>query len=439
MTGGAGKMFDALRAALGRTPARETRLWHRLRLAYKARLARAELERVAASPEFRRKRRLLIINHHFQGELKALEAARAGFPDVALLALPPEPFFTPLVYLFPQEIRCAREPYDAPRFAPLRKEARRLSRTIYDQIQAVYPFEAVVTPSDSFYWLREFIMVCREGGIPVFVADKEGTISPRSFESEPLRISECFPPISDQYLVWSQRQSDFWKKAGVPGERIKVTGSARSDLFVSMRRKPPENVVFFDFDSDAYINVLDWSRLAWTGERNWHYLRAAFRNAAARVAAEFPRIEVILKCHPQQLSYDSHGSRLASVRNVRIIRGAEVSELLQRSYAVAGFQTTALMEAALARIPVFYAAWGGLFEAVSKEILPFHEPGYGMTLCRSEDAIVDNVRRAIKAGGSLPPPDAAKLALFFHNPDGNCAKRLIQAALDLSSRRPARC
>ena len=426
-------LFAAIRKNLARTPLRGTRVWACLRLRYKAAAARRALREAAADPRYAKKDRILVINHCFDGELKALAAALPGFPDAALFAVAPEPFFTPFVYLFPESVSCGQAPYDAPEFAELRRESRELSGELFRQIRTAYPFSAVLTPSDSFYWLREFLLVCRENGIPVIVADKEGTISPRSFESEPLRIKKLFPPLAEWFLVWSGRQREFWLKAGVPAGRIIVTGAARSDLFVNMRRGAPKNVIFFDFDSDAYINVIDWTRTNWDGPKDCHYLRNAFRAAALAVAKEFPEVDVILKCHPQQASFGLPGA-MGGVKNLKVLRGAEISELMPYAYAVAGFQTTALMEAAMAGIPTFYAAWGGLYEVVSPEVLPFHEPGFGMRLCRSGAEIVEGMRGAIAGGGKLPQPDTSALELFFNMRDGNCSKRVIQNVLEIAAK-----
>lgn len=426
-------LFASLRKSLAQTPLRETRLWAFLRQHYKAVAASSELDRAAKDPRYAKKNRILVINHCFDGEIKALAAALPAFPDTAMFAVAPEPFFTPSVYLFPESISCGREPYDAPQFAELRRKSRELSGKLFRQIRSAYPFDAVLTPSDSFYWLREFLMVCRENKIPVIVADKEGTISPRSFDSEPLRIKKLFPPISDWFLVWSGRQRDFWLKAGVAEERIIVTGAARSDLFVNMKRGAVKNVIFFDFDSDAYINVIDWSKTKWDGPKNWNYLRDAFRAAALAVAKEFPDVEVILKCHPQQASFDFPGA-LGGVKNLKVMRGAEISGLMPYTYAVAGFQTTALMEAVLAGIPTFYAAWGGLYDVVAPEVLPFHEPGFGMFLCRSGADILTGMRKSIINHGTLQLPDSSGLEMFFNMRDGNCAGRVIQNVLKISGK-----
>jgi len=412
---------------------RNTLVWQKLRIIIRGFEVRKELRRIAADPQYNKPRKLLVINHYFHGELKAFNAVKDSFPELAILSVLPEPFFTAQAYLFPEEIRSAREPYDAPQYAAEREESRRLSLKLYEQLQEAYPFEALVSPADDFYWLREFILVCQEHGKKVFIVDKEGTISPQSYEVLPEMSRKYFPPISDYYLVWGERQKKLWSLRGADESKVHVTGSARSDIFVNLEHKPPKNVIFFDFDVDAYINVIDFSELDCKCEPTWIPLRDAFRRAACRIAEMFPEIQVIIKCHPQQLSCDFEAGMLEKLSNLKIVCGAEISELYTESYAAVGFQTTALLETALARIPTFYCAWGELYESIADKMLPFHDDGYGMRVCRSEDEIVSGVRNAIENGGNLSAPDSSKLSFYFHNADGQCAKRIISMILQMSS------
>ncbi len=405
------------------------------RAIYRRRQALTLLHRDVRKFSGSEKTRVLAINHYFQGELKAFEAVAGEFPEVSMLPVAPEPYFSEVLHLFPLEVRTADIEYDHPALSGLRSRAREISRRIFSDITAAYKFDCVISPSDSFYWLREFIEVCKEKGVPFIVADKEGTISPASYKTDPPKIRQYYPPLADHFLVWSDRQRLYWEKAGVAPEQIIITGAARSDIFVNMKRRAPKSVIFFDFDLDAYLNRVDWTGVNWTGRRDWKDLRDAFRRAAARVASDFPGVEVIIKCHPQQLNIELADADLAKLPNVRIIRGAEISELMPDAYAVAGFQTTALMEAALAGIPVFYAAWGELFEYIKPEMLLFHEQGYGMTTCGSEDEVVSGISKAISSKGESTRPDASKLEMFFANHDGNCSRRIITELRRISALR----
>lgn len=381
------------------------------------------------------KYKILIINHFFSGEIKALTQIKEEFSDVEFLIIKPEPFFSEIIHLYPQTVRNAGIEYNSNKLINLHQKSFKISNKIYKTIKKYFNFNCVLTPSDSFYWLREFISICKTNKIPVIVSDKEGTISPYSFETEPYRIKNLFPPISDYYLVWSQRQKEFWIKAGVKANQITITGSPRSDIFINMKKKNPTNIIFFDFDLDAYINIIDWNKVNYDGERNWRYLRTAMRNSAKIIAREFSDINIILKCHPQQANLD-FDTDLLNIKNIKIIRGGEISEMLSESFAVVGFQTTALMEAVLAKIPTFYIAWGKLYDIISKFLLPFHEEGYGMILCKSETELIEKIGKTIRRTQDLSMPNSEKLNIFFNYADGNCSKRLlseIKKIIDINS------
>jgi hypothetical protein len=422
------------RMAMGDLGLRETRLWRALRAVRKERQLFRELRRIEPRSSGRG---ILVINHFFDGEIEAIQDVLAAFPDVKALLIPPEPFFSPAMSKFPPELQAARVPYTTPELEHLRLEYRSYCRWLRDELQKVFPFESVLTPSDSFFWLREFIGACQEQSIPTVVADKEGTLSPYSWEVEPDRVAYLFPPIADYFLVWSARQKRFWQRAGVELSRIDVVGSARTDRFVKLRHSPaPGAVLVFDFDEDAYINNFAPSELPPGVQRSWRELRRALHQVMLRVARDFPQVRFILKCHPQQVTSKFYfdGRR---PRNLRVRTGAprRLPELMEDAALVVGFQTTGLLEAAVARIPVLYAAWGPLYDALKSRILPWHEAGFGMHWCRSEQELEDRMR-SVLAGrmNGLSSLDRSRIEEYFHCADGHSAHRLIESVLQVGAR-----
>jgi hypothetical protein len=369
------------------------------------------------------KYKILIIDHFFSGEIKAINCVRENFRDMEFLVIPPEPFFSKIIHLFPQEIRIAKVEYNNAKVEKFKDLSQKISTKLFYDIKKFFDFNCIITPSDSFYWLREFIKISQNNNIPTIVADKEGTISPLSFETEPIRIKNFFPPISNYFFVWSQRQKEFWQKAGVPPDKIVITGSMRTDLFVNMRKLPPKNVIFFDFDIDAYINIINWNEINYNGDKNWRYLRNSFRNILKILAKKFKNIEFILKTHPQQSSYE-FDKEIKNLKNVKIFQGREISEKLSESYAVVGFQTTALMESVLAKIPTIYMAWGELYKILKSKLLPFHENGFGMFVCNNENEVIKIIENILN-GAKLELPNSNKLKMFFEYMDGKCTERLL--------------
>jgi len=381
-----GAMLAPLKRRLWSTGLRRTAMWKLAKIAWNDRRKARALERLPVHNARSSEIRILVINHFFDGEIEALTRQLEGRTDISLLSLTPEPFFSRAVAWFPESIERAEIPYDEPGLETVRARFRSYCERLYEEIAGRFPFQCILTPSDSFYWLREFILVCRRHGIPTIVADKEGTISPRSFAVEPQRIARLFPPIADRFFVWSDRQRRFWIRAGADAAKVAVVGSMRSDLFVNAAAEESKTLLCFDFDLDAYIANMDWAALGWKGERDWAYLRQAVHRVLARVARQHPELQVILKCHPQQVVTDV-STELLDRPNVFILTGAPrgLPGLIGEAHAVVGFQTTALLEAALAGKPVFYTAWGPLYERMSPHILPWSDPGYGITHVRSEE------------------------------------------------------
>lgn len=423
-------MLTSLKHRLFKTPLRRTALWKWSKISRNDRRKAKFLKKIHGSHLLKSGIRILVINHFFDGEIESLNKQIAGRSDISILSLTPEPFFSRALVWFPESVHNADIPYDAAELDAVRARYRRYCEKLYDEIAAAYPFDCILTPSDSFYWLREFIVVCQGHGIPTIVADKEGTISPRSFDVEPLRIHRMFPPISDRFFVWSERQSAFWQKAGVDASRIDLVGSMRSDLFVTLKPQKPRTLLCFDFDTDAYINNMDWDTLVWRGERNWNYLRDAIHRVLLRLAREFPEISIIIKCHPQQVVTHFAVAELTKQPNVTILKGTPrgLPAMIAEAHAVIGFQTTALLEAALAKKPTLYVSWGELFDLVAPNILPWSEPGYGMNWIRSEGQLENTLRAILE--GSQPEEfrlvDRSKLSRYFYQADGHVTERLLE-------------
>ena len=383
------------------------------------------LRQLSSADDSAAKLKILVINHFFDGEIEALLGQIKG-EDVSIKYIFPEPAFSRAFVWFPQEIHNAFIPYDSEEIEAIRLRFNLFCENLFWRLRESYEFDCIVTPSDSFFWLREFIIVAEKHGVFTIVADKEGTISPYDYLTAPSRIKKFYPPISKYFFVWSERQKAFWINSGVAKENIKVLGSIRTDSYVNLPScKNKKSVLYFDFDVDAYINIFDWSSLRWSGERTWVDLRDSFHRVIYKLALEKPDLTFNIKCHPQQL-VSSFPEKLTKLNNVEIIRGAPkgIPILLSQSVVVLGFQTTALLEASLANIPVVYGAWGGLFDAVKKYLLPWNESGFGFRWARSENELEQYALECIN-GVVRGAEDRVRLSEYFYESDGNVANRFI--------------
>ena len=178
--------------------------------------------------------KVLIINHHFDQDVETLIkgcSKEFQFFDIHCM-----PFFNQgeLFFLTDDE-RDGVIPYgNLP--SELTQKYRKVCYELFKDLRNIFSFELIIIPSDSFWWIREFLSVAAEFEIKRIVLDKEGLQTPYCYDTHPAQIKDKFPFMSDYLLVWSTRQRDFWIRAGVPEEIITVIGQPRSDFFFEKER-----------------------------------------------------------------------------------------------------------------------------------------------------------------------------------------------------------
>lgn len=327
--------------------------------------------------------KILIINHHFDQDIEAL--TKGCSDNFQFFVINCMPFFNQAqLYFKTIEERDGIIPYD--RLAPeVVCNYRKVCRRLFADLHGIFPFEMIIMPSDSFWWIREFLEVAGERGVKRIVLDKEGTISPYSFETHSAQIREKFPFMSDNLLVWSERQKQFWVKAGAPDNCIKIVGQPRSDFFFQENRWLSKealklngfrkHVLYFTFDIDAYINVFPAEEIEREGY-SWLPLRNEINDVLRDFAKRHDDVCITIKVHPQQadIGFMRDFVEGLNLPNVRLAEGAAISnQLIVNSDLIIGFQTTALIESMLIQTPIFYAGWGQTEQKVRNHLIPFHE------------------------------------------------------------------
>ena len=381
-------------------------------------------------------KKILIINHHFDQDIDAL--LRGCSDQFQFLVVDCMPFFNEaLLYFHTDEERDGIIPYNL-----LRPEIitgyRAACRGLFYDLQKIFPFEAIIMPSDSFWWIREFLEVAHEHGVRRIVLDKEGTISPYSFKVHSTQIKEKFPFISDNLLVWSERQKQFWIKAGAPEDCIRIVGQPRSDFFFQPNRWLTKqqlevegfarHLLYFTFDIDAYINVFPAEEILREGY-SWVGLRNEINEKLVAFAQRHPEVCITVKVHPQQADIDFMRQWVMQwgLTNLRLAEGAGISnQLIVNADLILGFQTTALIEAMLTDKPVFYTAWTETECKLREELIPLHESA-GLNWLRSPE----DLRRDLElwaarewVGGDLAQRKVFTDAWLFA--DGKVCSRLSQ-------------
>jgi hypothetical protein len=350
--------------------------------------------------------RLLCIDHGFAQDIEAMQES-AGSNHC--WSIPFERFFTHAAQIFDAEVLTGLEAYFKPEHAAARERYSELVLRKLERLYSMYRFDAVLAPSDTFFWIRAVTRACQALGIPMVVLQKEATIPPGWLEGPAREWCDVSPFIADHMLVSSENHRRFWLNGGVDPDIVTVTGQPRFDLYARPERwrgvaepgieldgKP--TVLFLTYDLNVYLPIIDR-----TGLKPWRELRADTEQVLVDVARR-GLANVLIKSHPQPgEDQTAHLERLAENPGVfRVDPRADVRHHIAASDVVVGYQTTALMEALAAGRHVVYTWWTEPTREFAHDLIPFHEEGEALDIARSpvelERAIERGLREPTRAG-----------------------------------------
>jgi hypothetical protein len=314
---------------------------------------------------------------------------------------------------------------------------KKISDDIFDRLDKKFNFDFIVTPSDSFYWIREFIKKGNESKISI-ILDKEGTISPFDFEKEAKKLSSFAPVLAKNIFVWSNRQKAYWEKIGAESSSIVVLGQPRSDLFYKKEANSLKNyfkedlplIVFFSYHDDAYINPI--RNLNKKDPYSWVDMKSSSHEILSRMSKKYSdKFNFVIKTHPQQIDLTSLQKKYNS-DNLKVIGGSSISnELIQKSRLIIGFQTTIIIEALYLNKNVIYTYWSDSIKDLENDLLPFHKASCIKIAREVEkfESMLDDflhepvdfyfgVDEVLKKDGFVEE--------YIFQPDGNCCNRFFK-------------
>jgi hypothetical protein len=364
--------------------------------------------------------RLVCIDHYFEQDIEGLKAA-AG--EHRCWAVDYEPFLALARDFFPEEVFTGIEAYFKPEYAAAREAHRGAVEVELTRLHDIYRFDALLAPSDTFFWIRPLILAAQDAGIPFIVLQKEATIPPGWIEGPAQEWGQISPFIADHMLVSSEHHRDFWVNSGVRPDQITVTGQPRFDIYARRQREPRRSggdgstVLFLTYDSNAYLPVIDR-----TGLEPWRRLRAETEAVLLELARE-GIATVQVKAHPQPAEDQTeHLEELGREPGVEILdpRG-DVRHYILDADIVVGFQTTALLEALAAGRPSVYTWWTDEVARYEADLIPFHREKDALVVAESPSGL----RRAFEASiGAGTNREASELVTRYLGPiDGRAAER----------------
>ena len=317
--------------------------------------------------------RVLALDHYFDQDLRALEA----HPGLEVRRFPYRRLRTPAMRIMGQDVASGLQAYNQPGLLAARgRYAAWLAREVR-RLYLEWAFDVMVLPSDTFFYVRHLPVAVHRLGLPVVVVQKETTVSQPTMDVFSREVGVEAPFVSDFMTVCSERQREFWIRAGTDSDRIEITGQPRFDVYASKSTtgpSPHRRVLFLTYALDAYEPGVGRGK----GLRTWQPLRDATEDALLEVVRT-GTFDVVIKCHPQQ-NRRAAGERFARLAGAEWGRSviladanADTRKLIIGADVVVGFQTTALYEAVAAHRTVIYAAWGDAYEQHRGGLIPFHE------------------------------------------------------------------
>ncbi|MBJ7596047.1 MAG: CDP-glycerol glycerophosphotransferase family protein [Candidatus Dormibacteraeota bacterium] len=368
--------------------------------------------------------RVLAMDHFFDQDLRALEA----HPDLDVRRFPYQRLRNPALRIMTEAISAGLRGYNDPR---LRQRRLRYAAWLRREVRRLFlerAFDVLVLPSDTFFYVRALPVAVHELGIPVVVVQKETTISADTMKAHSRLTRDEAPFIADFMTVCSNRQREFWLRAGADASVIEVTGQPRFDVYASRRLRPAsvrKRVLFLSYELDAYVPEADHAA---GSARTWETLRDATESVLLD-AVRAGSCDVVVKCHPQQ-NYRVERARLARHAGQEWNRGvslagpnADTRDLILASDCVVGFQTTAIYEAVAASRPVVFAAWGEAYDRLRGGLIPFYD---------APPACVSKARSAAQLATLLAekqqPPSSSACAAWYEEAlgsvDGGATERV---------------
>ena len=360
--------------------------------------------------------RILAFDHFYRQDLEAIRTALRA--DDALDVIPYQRLRRIARRAFPAEAFTGVERAFAPDMATAWARYEPLVDRFVDWVVAAYGPNVFVAPSDVFFYLRPAIIRLRGLGIPTVVVQKETTISPMVMELHATDVGRSTPFMSDLMTVCSDRHRDFWLRAGAPPELVRVTGQPRFDVYRTNRATPGAHgrprLLYLSYEDVAYLPA----DLGGADESSWRELRRETEEVLSAASTDW---HITVKRHPQQPDEDDWLGENVD----RADRDADTRTLILESDVVVGFQTTAVLESALAGKRVLYAAWGETFEASRALLIPYDSYSGVVTHVHSAAELAELLGAGLV---NIPRPTSAGMKMIEEHlgpTDGLASQRVV--------------
>jgi hypothetical protein len=346
--------------------------------------------------------------------------------------------------------------------APAKTALRRFWQAVLRRLVKFHRIDGIITGNFSYHAEQELAGAATELGVPFVALQKECRKTPRlaDFYEDVYRTRKGAFRGSN-VLSYNQIEADIQTAAGVtPAGIIEITGMPRMDAVHQRRRLVAGNwsdrttgrrptILFFSvfekYGLPFIRRFVDGKRYdepmpAELESLNWSSLISTLHHSMIDLARAHPEVDVVIKTKGDPVAAETlrqmFGEVLQLPANMRLVSGGDPLDLIFACDVVCGFNTTALVEAIAADVPVVVPHFA---EAVAPGMA-----GYVMDLGNAVirassreymiESLVDLARRGIgKPVRDLRPEQTQALVHWVGNADGEAGTRVRDALLKITA------
>ena len=285
----------------------------------------------------------------------------------------------------------------------------------------------VVTANVAYFAERELAGACEEVGVPFLALHKESIRTAAQRERFTRAYREHVGAFTGRAVAVYNEDERASMVAGrvVAPERVQVVGCPRVDVLHVHRETATarddatrDTIVLFAIDPVAGT----WSPLTDAGPApRWDALAAATERAVIALARAHPERRVVIKVKLGREGAVAARLPAALPDNVAVVTGGVATDLLARASVAVAFNSTVILEAIAAGVPVVVPA----FAEASDTPAWRYELGDAVTEVRSEDALADAIlaTAAPRPLEALTAPMRDALTRYVGDADGRAGDR----------------
>ena len=322
---------------------------------------------------------------------------------------------------------------DDPELADGKRRYRAFLVRVLRRYRRLTGVTAITTANVRFRSERELAAACTAVGISFVPLHKESISTPAQRTWITRGLAELAGPFGGRAIaVYNVEEHDGIVASGfAPADAVHVVGCPRMDVLHRTRERSDAAVDPVVADAPVVLFAVDVQAGTWTpfdgrldtGAPRWERLAADVEAAFLDAAREDPDRPYVIKAKIGR--EDQQVTRLPAdlPANVTVVTGGLATELIGRAAVVVGFNSTVLLEALAAGVPVVVPRFAEAADPAARE-WTFDLDG----AVRSVDApaqLAAALRDAVADGRhrTLTPDAVAALERYVGNADGRAGER----------------